>query len=199
MSRRKLLRGFPFAASDQVRHRFRSFCRLPRTVPCAHDMLPRSAATSSLEVALAAHGPIRARSAARRTLCRARSPRARRPRPARPAGRAWSGGATRLGIGLDYARKRHARERVGEFWLSVARMEIGQMAQQAAPPARRGPSRIQRGGHTNTDERRGRALSGLIQCLIGSERKELMRRPPEWPVYVQADGGHKLQMRRGSE
>ena len=51
--------------------------------------------------------------------------------------------ATRLGIGLDYARKRHAHEPVGEFWLSVARMVIDQMAQQAAPPVRRGPSRIQ--------------------------------------------------------
>ncbi len=37
--------------------------------------------------------------------------------------------ATRLGIGLDYARKRHAHEPVGEFWLSVARMVFDQMAQ----------------------------------------------------------------------
>ena len=51
--------------------------------------------------------------------------------------------ATRQGIGLDYARKRHAHEPVGKFWLSVARMVIDQMAQQAAPPVRRGPSRIQ--------------------------------------------------------
>ena len=51
--------------------------------------------------------------------------------------------ATRLGIGLDYARKRHAHEPVGEFWLSVARMVIDQMAQQVAPPVRRGPSGVQ--------------------------------------------------------
>jgi hypothetical protein len=51
--------------------------------------------------------------------------------------------ATQQGIGLDYARKRHAHEPVGEFWLSVARMVIDQMAQQAAAPVRRGPSRIQ--------------------------------------------------------
>lgn len=51
--------------------------------------------------------------------------------------------ATRLGIGLDYARKRHAHEPVGEFWLSVARMVIDQMAQQAAPPVRGGPSGVQ--------------------------------------------------------
>jgi hypothetical protein len=51
--------------------------------------------------------------------------------------------ATRLGIGLDYARKRHAHEPVGEFWLSVARMVIDQMAQQVAPPVGRGPSRVQ--------------------------------------------------------
>ena len=51
--------------------------------------------------------------------------------------------ATRLGIGLDYARKRHAHEPVGEFWLSVARMVIDQMGQQAAPPVRQGPSRVQ--------------------------------------------------------
>ena len=51
--------------------------------------------------------------------------------------------ATRLGIGLDYARKRHAHEPVGEFWLSVARMVIDQMAQQAAPPVQGGPGRVQ--------------------------------------------------------
>jgi hypothetical protein len=51
--------------------------------------------------------------------------------------------ATRQGIGLDYARKRHAHELVGEFWLSVARMVIDHIAQYAAPPGRRGPSRIQ--------------------------------------------------------
>jgi hypothetical protein len=51
--------------------------------------------------------------------------------------------ATRQGIGLDYARKRHVHEPVGEFWLSVARMVIDQMAQQAAPPVGRGPGGIQ--------------------------------------------------------
>ena len=51
--------------------------------------------------------------------------------------------ATRLGIGLDYARKRHAHEPVGEFWLSVARMVIDQMAQHAGPPVRGGTSRVQ--------------------------------------------------------
>ncbi len=51
--------------------------------------------------------------------------------------------ATRMGIGLDYARKRHAHEPVGEFWLSVARMVIDQMAQQAAPPVRGGTSKVQ--------------------------------------------------------
>jgi len=51
--------------------------------------------------------------------------------------------ATRLGIGLDYARKRHACEPVGEFWLSPARMVIDQMAQQAGPQVQGGPSRIQ--------------------------------------------------------
>jgi len=37
----------------------------------------------------------------------------------------------------------HAHEPVGEFWLSVARMVIDQMAQQAAPPVRRGTSGVQ--------------------------------------------------------
>ena len=46
--------------------------------------------------------------------------------------------ATRLGIGLDYARKRHAHEPVGEFWLSVARTVVDQIAQYGAPPVRRG-------------------------------------------------------------
>ncbi|HXN49396.1 MAG TPA: hypothetical protein VN893_22270 [Bryobacteraceae bacterium] len=51
--------------------------------------------------------------------------------------------AVRQGIGLDDARKRHAHEPVGEFWLWVACMVIDQMAQYAAPPVGRGPGRIQ--------------------------------------------------------
>lgn len=66
--------------------------------------------------------------------------------------------ATRLGIGLDYARKRHAHEPVEEFWLSVARMVIDQMARQAAPPVRRGPAGCSEG--RQLDQYRGIADTG---------------------------------------
>jgi hypothetical protein len=42
--------------------------------------------------------------------------------------------ATEQGIGLDYARRKHAREPIGEFWTSLARMVIDQIAQHPARP-----------------------------------------------------------------
>ena len=45
--------------------------------------------------------------------------------------------AMQHGIGMDYAKKRHAHERVGEFWISVARMVIDHLAQHPPLPPRR--------------------------------------------------------------
>jgi hypothetical protein len=44
--------------------------------------------------------------------------------------------ATREGLGLDYARKKHAHEPVGEFWRSLARMVIDHLIPDSAPPRR---------------------------------------------------------------
>jgi hypothetical protein len=48
--------------------------------------------------------------------------------------------ATQQGIGMDYARKKHAHEPVGEFWISLARMVIDHLAQHAALPPRTPPT-----------------------------------------------------------
>jgi hypothetical protein len=40
--------------------------------------------------------------------------------------------ATQQGIGMDYARKKHSHEPVGEFWTSLARMVIDHLAHHAA-------------------------------------------------------------------
>ena len=48
--------------------------------------------------------------------------------------------ATRQGIGLDYARKKHAHEPVGEFWVSLARMVIEHLIQHPALPPRTSPT-----------------------------------------------------------
>ena len=50
--------------------------------------------------------------------------------------------ATEQGIGLDYARKKHAHEPVGQFWISLARMVIEHLAKHPALPTRP-PSIIQ--------------------------------------------------------
>jgi hypothetical protein len=42
--------------------------------------------------------------------------------------------ATQQGIGLDYARKKHAHEPVGTFWVSLARMVIDHVAEHSALP-----------------------------------------------------------------
>ncbi len=47
---------------------------------------------------------------------------------------------TQQGIGLDYARKKHAREPVGEFWISLARMVIDHLGQHAPLPSRKPPT-----------------------------------------------------------
>lgn len=47
--------------------------------------------------------------------------------------------ATQHGIGLDYARKKHAHESVGEFWIPLARMVLEQ--NPGLPP--RGSTTIQ--------------------------------------------------------
>jgi hypothetical protein len=44
--------------------------------------------------------------------------------------------ATQQGIGLDYARKKHGHEPVGEFWTSLARMVIDRLAKHSGPPPR---------------------------------------------------------------
>jgi len=44
--------------------------------------------------------------------------------------------ATQQGIGLDYARKKHAHEPVGEFWTSLARTVIDHLAKHSGPPPR---------------------------------------------------------------
>lgn len=48
--------------------------------------------------------------------------------------------ATEQGIGLDYARKKHAHQPVGEFWISLARMVIDHLANQTDLPARIPPT-----------------------------------------------------------
>lgn len=50
--------------------------------------------------------------------------------------------AMQHGIGMDYAKKRHAHEPVGEFWISVARMVMEHLAQHPPQP-RRPPLTIQ--------------------------------------------------------
>lgn len=42
--------------------------------------------------------------------------------------------ATQHGIGMDYVKKTHAHEPVGEFWISLARMVIEHMSKQPALP-----------------------------------------------------------------
>jgi len=44
--------------------------------------------------------------------------------------------AMQHGIGMDYAKKRHAHEPVGEFWISVARMVMDHLAQHPPIPSR---------------------------------------------------------------
>lgn len=44
--------------------------------------------------------------------------------------------AAQHGIGMDYARKTHAHEPVGEFWMSLARMVIEHMSKQPVLPPR---------------------------------------------------------------
>lgn len=48
--------------------------------------------------------------------------------------------ATQQGIGLDYARKKHAHEPVGEFWVSLARTVIDHLANQLSLPPRIPPT-----------------------------------------------------------
>ena len=63
------------------------------------------------------------------------------PRADRRAGpRPKPGGGVQSGPAGD---RRNTHQPVGGCWLPVARMVIDQMAPQAAPPVRRGPSRIQ--------------------------------------------------------
>jgi hypothetical protein len=50
--------------------------------------------------------------------------------------------ATQHGIGMDYAKKTHAHEPVGEFWTSLARMVMEHMSKQPVLPPRR-PATIQ--------------------------------------------------------
>ena len=42
--------------------------------------------------------------------------------------------ATQHGIGMDYARKKHGDEPVGEFWISLARIVIEHFTQTPALP-----------------------------------------------------------------
>jgi len=44
--------------------------------------------------------------------------------------------AMQHGIGMDYAKKRHAHEPVGEFWISLARMVMDHLAQHPPIPPR---------------------------------------------------------------
>ncbi len=44
--------------------------------------------------------------------------------------------AMQHGIGIDYAKKRHAHEPVGEFWISAARMIMEHLAQHPPMPPR---------------------------------------------------------------
>ena len=44
--------------------------------------------------------------------------------------------AMQHGIGMDYAKKRHAHEPVGEFWISLARMVMEHLAQHPPMPPR---------------------------------------------------------------
>ena len=48
--------------------------------------------------------------------------------------------ATQHGIGMDYARKKHAHEPVGEFWISLARMVMEHFAQHPGLPPRTPPT-----------------------------------------------------------
>jgi hypothetical protein len=48
--------------------------------------------------------------------------------------------ATQHGIGMDYARKKHADEPVGEFWISLARMVIEHFIQHPAVPPQTPPT-----------------------------------------------------------
>jgi hypothetical protein len=48
--------------------------------------------------------------------------------------------ATQHGIGMDYARKKHADEPVGEFWISLARMVTEHLTQTPALPLRIPPT-----------------------------------------------------------
>jgi hypothetical protein len=48
--------------------------------------------------------------------------------------------ATQQGIGLDYARKKHAYQPIGEFWTSLARMVIDHLANQPGLPPRIPPT-----------------------------------------------------------
>jgi hypothetical protein len=47
--------------------------------------------------------------------------------------------ATQHSIGLDYARKKHAHEPVGAYWISLARMVIEHFTQHPALPPRKPP------------------------------------------------------------
>jgi hypothetical protein len=44
--------------------------------------------------------------------------------------------AMQHGIGMHYAKKKHAQEPVGEFWISVARMVMEHLAQHPPMPPR---------------------------------------------------------------
>ena len=44
--------------------------------------------------------------------------------------------AMQHGIGMDYAKKRHAHVPVGEFWISVARMVMEHLSQHPSLPPR---------------------------------------------------------------
>ena len=48
--------------------------------------------------------------------------------------------ATQHGIGMDYARKKHAHEPVGEFWLSLARIVMEHFADHPPLPPRTSPT-----------------------------------------------------------
>jgi hypothetical protein len=74
----------------------------------------------------------------RKTLPTGVSPEPKRPIPcqeevlARNLAAAFI--ATQHGIGLDYARKKHAHEPVGEFWIWLARTVIEHLAKHPALP-----------------------------------------------------------------
>jgi hypothetical protein len=76
----------------------------------------------------------------RKTLPIRMAPKPTRPIPSQEEvlGRNFASAfiATQQGIGLDYARKKHAHEPVGEFWISLARMVIDHLANQPALPPR---------------------------------------------------------------